>query len=684
MSSDRPAPTSSTEERLARVFRLAGYEVQQTVGLEPGTIDWFATPTSGFVRPRTYFRALPGLPEDVEAALADLEAARVARGADRAVAIIEGTTLPDGYVPNLLQRTSNILTYRRFLLEVSEIAEQIRITAATEQSPYLPRRGRLESGEEVQTDDYIDTWTKRPDRPTLILSGPEGSGKATVLRHAATRSAIAFTRDPDHAMPIVYSGPHNELYDMAIAAGHIIPAQGIGRSIARPLQRGWLLRSCPDRNATPETHAIRLELLAPSLTDVLPWVEEHAPHHVFDFFSRACRENADFSAFSTGLANLGPLLGAICDVGRDGQPKSIEQWIALVIIKYVRGMGEALGPSAAVAFEDTSLRQFALEEGSPDTWSDFGLRLKVSRGSAEWFDLETGTFTNYLLLDYFLACKIAREVQAGNSEILFRHQFPPYVFLFLANIAPEVAAKLTQGSVAGLEHKLREEVGRTLHLTVAHLLNRPVGMMYAYLNEIRDIAGKEKAAALAGPIQKIEAEVEYVHNLAERIRIWQTKPEEPIERVALRPLLDDLAGPLRRRYASVTLDVTVGPDEHVRAMRDALRDVFQMLLENAFQAAEAGGADRPRAVTVASRAIGEILRVEVRDSGAGVLPEDRERIFEPLVTTKKGGTGKPRGTGLGLAIARRYAEAMGARVGLDAEQQRTCFFVDLVPWRDEA
>jgi two-component system, OmpR family, sensor histidine kinase KdpD len=53
--------------------------------------------------------------------------------------------------------------------------------------------------------------------------------------------------------------------------------------------------------------------------------------------------------------------------------------------------------------------------------------------------------------------------------------------------------------------------------------------------------------------------------------------------------------------------------------------------------------------------------VRVRDRGPGVMPDDRERIFEPF---ERGGLG--RGSGLGLAIARGFAEANGGHVRLEA------------------
>ena len=74
---------------------------------------------------------------------------------------------------------------------------------------------------------------------------------------------------------------------------------------------------------------------------------------------------------------------------------------------------------------------------------------------------------------------------------------------------------------------------------------------------------------------------------------------------------------------------------------------------------------------------GKSTRLDVIDSGPGIRPEDRDRVFEPYVTTKKGGD-QPLGTGMGLVIARRYAQRVGARVEIATERQETCFFVRFV------
>jgi signal transduction histidine kinase len=64
-------------------------------------------------------------------------------------------------------------------------------------------------------------------------------------------------------------------------------------------------------------------------------------------------------------------------------------------------------------------------------------------------------------------------------------------------------------------------------------------------------------------------------------------------------------------------------------------------------------------------AAGEYVVLEVRDNGAGMDRETKERIFDPFFTTKEVG----RGNGQGLAIARAIiAERHGGTITLDSER----------------
>jgi signal transduction histidine kinase len=85
----------------------------------------------------------------------------------------------------------------------------------------------------------------------------------------------------------------------------------------------------------------------------------------------------------------------------------------------------------------------------------------------------------------------------------------------------------------------------------------------------------------------------------------------------------------------------------------AVRDALSNLLINAMQATPTGGR-----VQVEASIDGDELLIAVTDSGKGVAPDLRERIWEPFFTTKQ------RGTGLGLAIVRKRIEEAGGTARL--------------------
>ena len=77
--------------------------------------------------------------------------------------------------------------------------------------------------------------------------------------------------------------------------------------------------------------------------------------------------------------------------------------------------------------------------------------------------------------------------------------------------------------------------------------------------------------------------------------------------------------------------------------RARMERVFSNLFENAIEAMPSGGT-----ISVRSRIEGSSLLVDVQDTGPGIHPAVRERLFQPFVTA-----GKKNGLGLGLALSRQ-------------------------------
>ena len=98
-----------------------------------------------------------------------------------------------------------------------------------------------------------------------------------------------------------------------------------------------------------------------------------------------------------------------------------------------------------------------------------------------------------------------------------------------------------------------------------------------------------------------------------------------------------------------------------------LTEVFDNLLQNALNSIKDGGE-----ISIRSDFSDKTARVEIRNDGAGIGDEEREKIFEPFFTTRNDGNG------LGLAIAREIVEAHGGKIYFESEFKKgAAFFVEL-------
>jgi signal transduction histidine kinase len=68
-----------------------------------------------------------------------------------------------------------------------------------------------------------------------------------------------------------------------------------------------------------------------------------------------------------------------------------------------------------------------------------------------------------------------------------------------------------------------------------------------------------------------------------------------------------------------------------------------------------------------------VISIEIADTGPGIDPQDRDRIFHPFVTSK------PKGTGLGLAICKQIIEQHEGSIRLDGNPGGGARFVVRVP-----
>ncbi len=153
-------------------------------------------------------------------------------------------------------------------------------------------------------------------------------------------------------------------------------------------------------------------------------------------------------------------------------------------------------------------------------------------------------------------------------------------------------------------------------------------------------------------------------NLLNLGRLEAGKFDLDMQRVDLAPLLGSTFERLsvigRRKKLALRLEVPADLPA-VLADADALPLVVANLLTNAFKYTPDGGS-----VTLgASKRPGGVVEIFVSDTGIGVAPEDRERIFSGYYRTEQGKKAA-KGFGVGLALSRMILEAHGAELQLES------------------
>ena len=128
------------------------------------------------------------------------------------------------------------------------------------------------------------------------------------------------------------------------------------------------------------------------------------------------------------------------------------------------------------------------------------------------------------------------------------------------------------------------------------------------------------------------------------------------------------------RGREVELHQEIAPDiPTVQADVSRIRQVLLRLLANAAKFTEEGS------ITVRAWSTDGEVRVSVSDTGVGIPPEDRERIFRRFEQGTMENGRRPDGAGLGLALSKEFVEMHGGRIWVESEVGKGSTFTFSLP-----
>jgi signal transduction histidine kinase len=197
---------------------------------------------------------------------------------------------------------------------------------------------------------------------------------------------------------------------------------------------------------------------------------------------------------------------------------------------------------------------------------------------------------------------------------------------------------------------------------------------------IHELIGRiqRRFGGLARETQRLRDILEDFLRYAGRVKL----DRQPVEINALVDELVDFFAPqaqatqVRLRTQLASAPITVGADSGLlkQALLNLLINATQAMIEARESGRAHGGANELILRTEVARDLGQPeVRIHVIDTGPGIAPEDRDRVFEPYFSTKK------TGTGLGLPTARRIVEEHGGTLSLHSEPGRGSDFVVILP-----
>jgi signal transduction histidine kinase len=240
----------------------------------------------------------------------------------------------------------------------------------------------------------------------------------------------------------------------------------------------------------------------------------------------------------------------------------------------------------------------------------------------------------------------------------------------ITTLAADELAAVAQAANAMIERLVAEEAARDASETarrdlvaaVSHDLRTPLTSLRLLADAVGDdvVDGARRRAYLKSMGTQIAALGGLIDDLFELSRLEAGDISWALEQVALDELVDETVEAMRIQAQARGVSVSARLDDRLEIPRgnpEKLQRVLFNLIQNAIHHTPTDGSVVVRAWSAPTG-----VEIEVADTGEGIPPAERERVFQPFYrpANRSGRAGER--AGLGLAVARAIVEAHGGRI----------------------
>lgn len=296
----------------------------------------------------------------------------------------------------------------------------------------------------------------------------------------------------------------------------------------------------------------------------------------------------------------------------------------------------------------------------------------------------TNSFTKigYLLCSVIIAVHMLDFAYAANKPELM---FPGYLIALILTTGLSCFSFAVLIERAIIEVEMKDLLHNTSRLTalggmaaeIAHEINNPLTVISLNNQQMKHKLQQSTfdPEFMIGKIEVADRMVNRLIKIMQALKSsYRSTEHDTFKQVSLHDLLDDIQFLCQIRTDRMHIDLSIEKNLEEIALEcrpTQISQVLQNLVYNALDALE--GCEQKWIKISYAVKTPERIEIYVTDSGKGIPPHLRGRIFDNLFTTKPNG----KGTGLGLSISKRFIEEHGGFLQLSQTSKNTTFVIDL-------
>ena len=214
-----------------------------------------------------------------------------------------------------------------------------------------------------------------------------------------------------------------------------------------------------------------------------------------------------------------------------------------------------------------------------------------------------------------------------------------------------------------------------LAASVTHEVNNPLSGVLIYIKLLikRITSGDFSKEATLNYLSKMEVELIRSTKLLQNLLDFARQSSPTLEEVNVNEVINRACDVTAHSAELQNIKVIkeLSPSlPNLMANFDQLQQVCTNLILNAIQAMPEGGR-----LTLRTSRRSAHLKIEIRDTGCGISPENMRKLFTPFFTTKR----EVKGVGLGLAVSYGIIQRLQGRIGVKSKEGKGTTFSIYLP-----